>query len=49
MLGTREPGIYGSDMLADVETLCQKEAKGLVLTFDFGQSNVEGEIIIWIQ
>ena len=45
MLGTREPGIYGSDTLADVETMCQKEAKGLGLTIDFRQSNGEREII----
>ena len=49
MLGTREPGIYGYDTLADIEKMCQEEAKGLGLKIDFRQSNVEGEIITWIQ
>lgn len=49
MLGTREPGIYGYDTLADIEKLCQEEAKGLGLKVDFRQSNIEGEIITWIQ
>ena len=49
MLGTREPGIYGYDTLADIEKMCQEEAKGLGLKIDFRQSNIEGEIITWIQ
>ena len=49
MLGTREPGIYGYDTLADIEKMCQEEAKGLGLKVDFRQSNIEGEIITWIQ
>ena len=49
MLGTREPGIYGYDTLADIEKMCIEEAKGLGLKIDFRQSNIEGEIITWIQ
>lgn len=49
MLGTREPGIYGYDTLADIEKMCVEEAKGLGLKIDFRQSNIEGEIITWIQ
>ena len=49
MLGTREPGINGYDTLADIEKMCQEEAKGLGLKVDFRQSNIEGEIITWIQ
>jgi 3-dehydroquinate dehydratase-2 len=49
MLGTREPSIYGYDTLADIEKMCVEEAKGLGLKIDFRQSNIEGEIITWIQ
>lgn len=49
MLGTREPGIYGYDTLKDIERLCQEEAKSLGLKVDFRQSNIEGEIITWVQ
>ena len=49
MLGTREPAIYGSDTLADIKTRAEMRAKGLGLTVDFRQSNVEGELVDWIQ
>jgi 3-dehydroquinate dehydratase-2 len=49
LLGTREPGVYGSQTLADVEALCHDTAKGLGLTADFRQSNHEGVLIDWIQ
>ena len=49
MLGTREPGTYGSQTLADIEALCHAEAEKLDLTCDFRQSNHEGELVTWIQ
>lgn len=49
LLGTREPGIYGADTLADVETLCQQAGNELDLSIDFRQSNHEGELVTWIQ
>lgn len=49
MLGVREPEIYGSDTLADIEARCRDHAKGLALSVDFRQSNVEGELVTWIQ
>lgn len=49
MLGVREPEIYGSDTLADIETGCQKHAATLGLAVDFRQSNNEGELVTWIQ
>lgn len=49
LLGTREPEIYGSASLGDVETLCRKTAENLRLAIDFRQSNHEGEIISWVQ
>ena len=49
MLGTREPEIYGSQTLADIERLCAKRAENLRLEIDFRQSNTEGELVDWIQ
>ena len=49
MLGVREPALYGRDTLADVETLCRKTAKAFGLAVDFRQSNLEGELVTWIQ
>ena len=48
LLGTREPGIYGSATLADVERMCHEEAGKLGLKVDFRQSNHEGQLIDWI-
>lgn len=45
LLGTREPGIYGSHTLADVERLCHRTAAELDLAVDFRQSNSEGVLI----
>lgn len=49
LLGTREPEIYGTATLADVEAQCRKRAKALGLTADCRQSNTEGELVGWIQ
>jgi 3-dehydroquinate dehydratase II len=49
MLGTREPHIYGRETLDDVESLCQEAASRLGLAVDFRQSNLEGELVSWIQ
>ena len=49
MLGTREPAIYGSDTLADIKVRAETCAKRLGLSIDFRQSNVEGELVNWIQ
>ena len=49
MLGLREPAIYGSDTLDDVRKKAEARAKTLSLTIDFRQSNVEGELVSWIQ
>ncbi|HEY1329609.1 MAG TPA: type II 3-dehydroquinate dehydratase [Casimicrobiaceae bacterium] len=48
LLGTREPGIYGAQTLADVEKICRDEGARLGLEVDFRQSNHEGELIDWI-
>jgi 3-dehydroquinate dehydratase-2 len=49
MLGVREPEIYGSDTLADIEKTCQEYAANHGLALDFRQSNTEGELVSWIQ
>jgi 3-dehydroquinate dehydratase-2 len=49
LLGTREPEKYGRATLADVEKLCGATAKRFGLDIDFRQSNIEGELVTWIQ
>jgi 3-dehydroquinate dehydratase-2 len=49
LLGTREPEKYGHASLADVEKLCRTCAKRFGLDIVFRQSNIEGEIVTWIQ
>ena len=49
MLGAREPGVYGTATLADIERLCQAEAATKGLSIDFRQTNHEGELVTWVQ
>lgn len=49
MLGLRQPELYGAATLDDVEQLCAETADGLGLAIDFRQSNLEGELISWVQ
>jgi 3-dehydroquinate dehydratase-2 len=49
MLGVREPQKYGSATLKDVETLCVDTAKRFGLDMVFRQSNIEGELVTFIQ
>ncbi|MFM6932875.1 MAG: type II 3-dehydroquinate dehydratase [Novosphingobium sp.] len=49
LLGEREPAIYGSTTLADIEALCCKEAEATGHAIDFRQTNNEGEMVEWIQ
>jgi 3-dehydroquinate dehydratase-2 len=48
LLGQREPHIYGSDTLSDVERSCRALAADLKLDLRFHQSNREYELIDWI-
>ena len=49
LLGTREPAVYGSATLADVEQLCRQEAGRYGLVVEARQSNHEGELVDWVQ
>jgi 3-dehydroquinate dehydratase II len=49
MLGTREPGTYGTETLAEIERMVKAEGKALGLTVTARQSNHEGELVTWIQ
>jgi 3-dehydroquinate dehydratase-2 len=49
MLGVREPEIYGRETLDDVRKKAESRARTLGISVDFRQSNVEGELIGWIQ
>ena len=49
LLGTREPEKYGTATLDDVEALCAEAAEELGLAIDFRQTNLEGELISWVQ
>jgi 3-dehydroquinate dehydratase-2 len=48
LLGTREPHIYGSTTLKQVEAMCKARAKKHRLNVSFHQSNSEAQIIDWI-
>lgn len=47
LLGKRQPEIYGTETLADVERDCRKLATELKLDVEFRQTNREYEIIDW--
>lgn len=44
-LGTREPEVYGSDTLDDLEKLLREDSKSLDVTLEFFQSNHEGALV----
>ena len=48
LLGTREPEIYGSDTLADIESMLQRQAGPLGLEISFHQTNHEGQLVDWL-
>ena len=45
LLGTRQPEVYGSTTLADIEDVCRVFAAGFGHQIAFEQSNSEGELI----
>jgi 3-dehydroquinate dehydratase-2 len=49
LLGKRQPEIYGTTTLAEIEKQVRALAKELGVEIDFRQSNSEGELVTWIQ
>lgn len=49
LLGQREPEVYGRMTLADIEAKVRERAAKLGAEVDFRQSNLEGELVAWIQ
>ncbi len=49
LLGKREPEIYGSLTLSEIEKLCLEKATALGLSLEFFQSNHEGELVTAVQ
>jgi len=49
LLGQREPSVYGRDTLADIEAKVRERAGQLNVAVEFRQSNLEGELVGWIQ
>jgi 3-dehydroquinate dehydratase-2 len=49
LLGVREPHLYGSTTLAQVEQLCRRVTGELGLDCEFRQTNHEGVMVDWVQ
>jgi 3-dehydroquinate dehydratase II len=49
LLGQREPDIYGRLTLSDIEAKVRQRARELKMDVEFRQSNLEGELVGWIQ
>jgi 3-dehydroquinate dehydratase II len=48
LLGEREPAVYGTETLADLERRTRAMAQSHGQTIDFRQTNHEGELITWV-
>ena len=48
LLGTREPEIYGTETLADIEAMLHEQAGPLGLEISFHQTNHEGQLVDWL-
>jgi 3-dehydroquinate dehydratase-2 len=49
LLGTREPGTYGTLTLADIEARLAARCQAGGISLVFRQSNHEGDLVTWIQ
>ena len=45
LLGQRQPDVYGTTTLADIEAMCRAKADALNATLEFRQSNDEGALL----
>lgn len=48
LLGTRQPEIYGTTSLAEIEAGIRKQAENRTAV-EFRQSNDEGDLVTWVQ
>ena len=48
LLGQRQPEVYGTTTLADIEVAVRAQAEGRA-EIEFRQTNDEGELVTWIQ
>ena len=49
LLGQREPDVYGRTTLAEIEARVRERAAQSAVGIEFRQSNIEGELVTWIQ
>jgi len=49
LLGSREPEVYGTTTLADIEADTRGHASEYGLSVEFRQSNHEGQLVDWLQ
>src|SRR6188768_2657550 len=49
LLGTREPSVYGLLSLSDIDRSIAQHADTLGIAVQTKQTNVEGELVTWIQ
>jgi len=49
LLGQREPDVYGRMTLSDIEAKVRTRAAILKADVEFRQSNLEGDLVTWIQ
>jgi 3-dehydroquinate dehydratase II len=49
LLGRREPEVYGRITLLEIEAAVRKRAAKLGTEIEFKQTNLEGELVNWIQ
>lgn len=49
LLGTREPDTYGTASLEEINALVVERARQQGLEIEFRQSNIEGELVDWVQ
>ena len=49
LLGEREQSQYGTITYEELKDICLKKSNELDIKLEFVQSNIEGEIVTWIQ